>query len=490
MTLSAILSVLLFAAVCQGGIVSGPENLASYPGPALTLRCSATQGTRVMWYEFITVSSGSIISDGSVLITSHPNYARYRLTVDEVAGTFDLTITPTQVIDGGRYMCTDGTTISKSAEIVMLVSKATCNNTLPGNGIVTENDYYSIQCSQKFQASEGIAPLMTWTGPGQFNDLYVRQNGSVFSGVSFNVQKEQDAGKFKMLVNFTEADFIGVDQATNAPTFTDTWESQYIYVQYGPQTVVYTPVYPSYEIGTVLTCTADASPLPSYKWTDLMTLIDYNSQTITLSESMVGLLNLRCQVVNSVGTVNIFVNSTLNPRTTTPTPTTPTTTTTAPPVSNCLDLTGRWEYTRAADSKAVLCLYVDSAQNGYVSGLLWNDTQTEAYYMEIMGRTRNNIFDETGFVGIWPLEVGVSAYAAECHRCYGDESLLVNPISRSSSDNAFCGDGGLVLLGEQYTFKRVPPSYPCATGTTWADLRAVSRQAAAQRLKRRAQKTQ
>jgi hypothetical protein len=31
--------------------------------------------------------------------------------------------------------------------------------------------------------------------------------------------------------------------------------------------------------------------------------------------------------------------------------------------------------------------------------------------MDIVGRTRSNIYDETGLVGIWPLDIGVSAFA-------------------------------------------------------------------------------
>ena len=74
----------------------------------------------------------------------------------------------------------------------------------------------------------------------------------------------------------------------------------------------YTPVQESYEIGQVLTCYADAVPLPTYKWINMGTLDEYNSQTLTLTTSMVGNLILRCEATNVVATGNLFVNITLN----------------------------------------------------------------------------------------------------------------------------------------------------------------------------------
>lgn len=492
--LSNLFVLLTLAAACGANtsgrtIQVGPINKALYAGPTVWLNCTATPGDAVKWNEYYSSPPlPSLISDGDTLSPAHPNYAEFLLNVDAAAAKYDLGISPTDSRDGGLYECTDGTA-GRKAELVILTGEVSCPTTIPGNGIVILNDYHTIDCTQTFVASAGIAPLMTWSGPGVYNDHYFRQNGSAVSGVQFNAQKAMDAGKFALKINFTAADFGGENTATNAPDFTDTWSSVTLYVHYGPEDVYYTPVKAEYLVGDIITCYADANPMPTYTWTDLNTLVEYNSQSITLTAEMVGPLELRCRVVNSVSTANINVNSTVKPQTTTAPPTT-TTTTEVPAVSNCMDLTGRWEHDRSEDSKAVLCLYVDNAQNGDVTGLLWNDTETEAYYMEIFGRTRANVYDETGFVGIWPLEVGVSSFAAECHRCYGVESLLVNPVSRSNTGAMVCDDGGEVLYGPQYNFHRVPPSYPCASGTTWKQMRDVSRKAAARRLKRRAESEQ
>lgn len=79
----------------------------------------------------------------------------------------------------------------------------------------------------------------------------------------------------------------------------------------GPEDVAYSPVKSAYEVGEVLTCTADAVPLPTYKWTDMINNVDYNQQTLTLTTAMIGNAVLRCLVVNIVSSANIFVNTTV-----------------------------------------------------------------------------------------------------------------------------------------------------------------------------------
>jgi hypothetical protein len=465
-------------------ITKGPLNFATYAGPAVKLTCSANIDDRVQWIEYATSPvGGSIVSDGSVLLPSHPNFNRSLLEANEETGSYNLTITQTIVNDGGRYECKDALTgTSLSADLIIIASPPNCSTTVPENGVIIENVYYTMECTQYFKAREGIAPIMTWTGPpANFSQLYTRNNDSIFSGVSFFASKPMEAKSFTMRVDFTQDDFGGPGMANNVPTWSDSFTSQLLTVHYGPQDLYYSPDQPSYDVGQVITCNAISNPLSTYRWIDLMTFTEYESRTIELTANMVGQLLLRCEVTNTISSANIFVNSTVKPITTTMPRTTPTTTTPAPPVSTCRDLTGRWEHVRSETSKAILCLYVDRTQNAYVSGLLWNDTETEAYFMEIMGRTRNNVFDETGFIGIWPLEVGVTAFAAECSRCYGDETLIVNPLSRSSRDNEYCADGGRLYEGSPYHFKRVPPAYPCSSGATWVDMRETSRVAAAER---------
>ena len=92
--------------------------------------------------------------------------------------------------------------------------------------------------------------------------------------------------------------------------------------------------------------------------------------------------------------------------------TTPTTRTTVAPVSLCDNPTGRWESQRDQFSKIVLCITVDTSENGLIRGLFQNDTN-EPYLTELVGKTRSDQWDELGFAGIWPQAAGVSAFAGE-----------------------------------------------------------------------------
>jgi hypothetical protein len=68
----------------------------------------------------------------------------------------------------------------------------------------------------------------------------------------------------------------------------------------------------SYEIGDTITCNADAVPLPSFVWTEMLSQTDFVVQTLTITENMVGPAIFRCQITNIVGSANIFVNTTVN----------------------------------------------------------------------------------------------------------------------------------------------------------------------------------
>jgi len=461
-------------------IRSSPLNWGGYQGALIPLDCAADAADRVQWHEFVTTSLGGIISDGNVLSPGHPNALRYHLAFDNSSDPYwyNLSISESLTADGGRYECSDETTLSRQqAEVVVIDSAPNCTNTVPTDGFVVEGVYYTMECQLMFQATYPIHPIMVWTGAGNFNQLFVQQNNSVMSGISFYVQRAMDGRAFDMIASFDSSSGFGQgpNMATNIPTFTAQYHSNQLFVMWPPTNMSYAPVKPSYEVGDVLTCYSDANPWPTYTWTSMHDLVDYPSQTLTLVDAMIGIITLRCQSRNQYGSANLIVNITVNARTTTP-PTTPTPpTTTVAAVANCDNLSGRWEFQRSSTSTAVLCVYVDTAGGGTLSGLLWNDTATETYYMEIFGRTRNGIYDETGFTGIWPLQVGVSAFAGECHKCYGTESFLVNVLSRSSKDGDFCGDGGTLLDSPQFSFRRVPTSYPCSDPTT---MRSLSRQAA------------
>jgi hypothetical protein len=57
-----------------------------------------------------------------------------------------------------------------------------------------------------------------------------------------------------------------------------------------------------------------------------------------------------------------------------------------------------------------------------------------------------------GFNGIWPAGLGVSSFIGECHRCFGEEQLLVNVISRTKGSP--CGTIGPTQYTSQYLFTR------------------------------------
>jgi hypothetical protein len=478
--------------VTRADVSVGPQNVAVVAGNQVILSCtsSLTENERIQFIEYVTNPAGSVISDGTTLLPGHDNYFRYGLVADAIAGTYELTIRDTVLADGGKYACRDINSLPFAtygyADVVIIEATPNCTTTLPSNRIVTVDDYYTAECTVRFWASSGISPTLTWTGPGEFTTAVLGQNGSAWSGAAFYVSTAMDGSAFQCKTNFTSTGFGGADTANNVPTWQHTYSTGLLFVQYGPKDVYYTPVQESYEIGQVLTCHADAVPLPTYKWIDMQTLIEYNSQTLTLTTNMVGEQVFRCQVTNSVSTANKFVNITVNPITTPTTPPSTTPAPTIPAIDVCDDLTGRWEYTWSNGVQTVLCINVDASRNGVVYGFWWNDTN-EPYFPEIIGRTRIGEYDEIGFSTMWADRLGVTSMAGECRKCYGTEILMVNAVSRTSSDNEFCADGGEVYNSPQLDFNRVATSYPCSENVAQleANIQASQAQLPAQRRRRR-----
>jgi hypothetical protein len=478
-----LLVVASLFAVTFAEVSEGPQNLAVVAGNDVTLTCTGalSENERIQFIEYATNEQGSLISDGASLLPGHENYFRYALDADVTAGTYALTIRSTVVADGGLYACRDINSLPYPSygysQLVVIEATPNCTTTLPSNRIVTVGDYYTAECVVRYQASEGISPLLTWTGYGDYQTAVLDQDGSSWSGVSFNVQTEMDGRPFQCKTNFTSAGFGGGDEwASNVPTYQYTYSTGLLFVQYGPINLYYTPVQDSYEIGQVLTCYADAVPLPTYKWIDMSTLIEYNSQSLTLTTTMVGNQVFRCQVVNSVSTADLFANITINPITSPPTTITTTPAPTDPPIDVCDDLTGRWEYTWTDGVKTVLCINVLADNNGMVIGLWWNDTN-EPYFTEIIGRTRNDEYDEIGFSTMWADRQGVSSMAGECRKCEGTEILMINAVSRTSTDLEFCEDGGVVITSPQLEFNRHPISYPCSSNAATMNAHVQASQA-------------
>lgn len=473
---AAFLIILLTTpGLVQGGLEFGPQNVADYVGTTFVLQCitDGVPGANVRWFEFVTDPAGSLISDGTMVMPGHPNAARYQILTDG-ARSFNLQISSSVIADGGYYMCQDSNAsppafVQFGAHLVIIEAPPNCTTTMRNDGYVIEGQYYSAECNIRFRATEGrgIAVNMFWTGPPPYNPGYAATNVSAWSGVGFTSTRTQDTQSFQCWMNFTTQGFIGPDSATNAPTWNTIFPFNQMFVHWAPTNMTAYPIQASYEIGDTITCWADAFPSPSYMWQSLRTSQQWFTQSFTTTVDMVGYQLMRCQARNTmIGydyTKDYFLDVYVNAPTTPVTTTTPATTTTPPPVSPCPDLTGRWE---ATFPNASLCLTIDHTnQDGALFGLLRNGSDT--YWLQISGRTREGQYDELGWSAIWPSSsIGVSSYAAECHRCYGNEILLADAISRTTKDSVFCAAGNDVIKSQTYTYSRVKTSWPCSSSAS------------------------
>jgi hypothetical protein len=104
-----------------------------------------------------------------------------------------------------------------------------CTTTMT-SPIVIEGEYHTMECVMYFRASQGVEPLMTWSGPEPFLKGYSVTNVSVWSGISFTVQRNMDALSYSCLTNFTETGFVAPNSASNIPTWSNTWRSSQLLV--------------------------------------------------------------------------------------------------------------------------------------------------------------------------------------------------------------------------------------------------------------------
>jgi len=450
-------------------IETGPSNQAVVLGQnnGVTLQCrvpaSSVGTTRVQWYEYGTVSTGNLISDGIVLLPGHPNSLRYSLNLTP-SGYFDLYISPVVYEDGTYYKCQDFNAsppdqTELGAQLVIIEAVPNCTTTIQ-SPVVIEGDYHTMQCIMYFRASLGVEPLMTWTGPPPFLQVYTVTNESVFSGISFTVNRNMDALSYTSLTNFTSKGFQSPNSANNIPAWSYLWRSSQLLVNWGPKNMYITPDSASYDIGTVITCFADAFPIPTIYWQDLNTAVIYNSQSLVITAALVGSNRFRCHAENYINGIlyfnDLFSTFDVNPIPTTPSPGPSTTTVTPPAEDYCKDLTGRWQ---ASNPTAALCLWIDFASNGVVSGLLRNDTET--YWLDLYGRIQVNTFDQGGFTTVAPGSIGVTAYVLECKACYGVEIMTVSQIQRSEASAEACGAAGVTNALPDFTFYRVANTSPC-----------------------------
>jgi hypothetical protein len=185
----------------------------------------------------------------------------------------------------------------------------------------------------------------------------------------------------------------------------------------------------------------------------MVTLEEWDGPTWWVYETWRGFnQTIRCTAMNIIEGLlypsNVFQAVNVNPLTVPTTTTPPTTTTTPPAVSDCRDLSGSW--ISEAPTPARLCIDLDLDNYGALTGLFTNDSET--FSVDLVGRSQAANFGQLGFNGIWPLEIGVSSFIGECHRCYGEEQLLMNVVHRSKGTT--CGQPGPVQYSTRYHFKR------------------------------------
>jgi hypothetical protein len=452
----------------QLGVEFGPDNVAVLAGDTTTLSCvtDGVANSNVRWYEYVTNPSGVLVSDGSTLLPSHPNYDRYELVLSDLR-TFGLKINNINLNDAGYYQCQDSnaappSTTRLGAQLVVIEALPNCTRSYPADGFTIEGQYHTAECIIGYRASAGIAPLMTWSGPTPFEQGTLTTNTTVWAGISFYVDRNMAAQNWICKTNFTTSGFSAPDSATNAPTWQHLDPTNQIFVYWPPTNVVVTPIQASYEIGQTITCSADAYPEATFQWQSLRNSELWFSESFTIREDMVGYQLMRCTARNTIQgfdyTRDQFLDVYVNGPTTTPTTTVAPTTTTPPPWADCPDITGRWE---AVNPNASVCITVDHTNNANLVGLYRNGSDT--FWLQLTGKTREGKYGESGWAVIWPsTSVGVTSFAVECHSCYGVDQLLVNGVSRTRKDSSFCSSGGTVNDTPTYTFYRVPISWPCS----------------------------
>lgn len=455
----------------QFSIATGPSNQAVIAGEStvVTLVCRVSpesiETARIQWFEYSTVPTGNQISDTNLLLPGHPHFLRYSLNTTS-PGQYDLHISSVSVEDGAYYSCDDFNAsppyqTELGAQLVVIEDEPRCATSLP-DGIVLEGSNYVAECVMHFRSGYGVEPLITFSGPEPFLRLNAVSNKTVYAGASFTVSRDMQSMVYSSLFNFTRKGFESPNSATNIPDWTYTWQTPKIDVRWGPKNLYISPDLSEYEVGSVVTCFADALPQALIYWQNIDTSEIWFSESIVIRADLVGSNNMRCHAQNIINDVvyfnDFFTVFNVKPVATTPIHGSTTVMTTPAPESYCNDLSGRWQ---SYNPRATLCMWIDNSANGVVSGLFRNETDT--YWHDIYGRAQVNTFDQGGFTTVGPGKLGVTSFVLECKACYGVETMTVSPLLRSSSSaNANeCGNAGVKNILPDYKFYRVDNAPPC-----------------------------
>jgi len=85
---------------------------------------------------------------------------------------------------------------------------------------------------------------------------------------------------------------------------------------------------------------------------------------------------------------------------------------------------------------------------------------TDQYFVPGNGKVVYGDYKHVGFTGLWPLQDGAAgAFVGECHRCYGDEVILLSGLYRTKSNSPACGVSAGTSLTRLYIMTRYGP--PC-----------------------------
>jgi hypothetical protein len=447
----------------NGELTAVPENVVSIQGTTVTLSCTAasTPTARVMWTEFVTSQTGLILSDNKGVVPTHPNAARYSITGGPL--DYNLEIRNLSAADGGRYLCQDINGVPPApnrgpAEVVVINGDPMCTELATVTGVLVEDRFYQKECEIGYRGN--IQPNMTWTGPGDYgidNSVTVDE---AWSRVTFTAHRDIEGGQFVCITRFILPENLPGDAATNTPSYVYTFVGSTLIINWGPKDMDINPRQSIYEIGDVLTCTADAKPTPTYRWTNMRTLVtEAPGQTFTVTEELRGTeQTMRCNanslIEGSLYTADVFNNVTVLALTTPTTPGTTTPTTPPPADGPCLDLTGQWTST---NPNALVCIEVDS--KGNILALIRNGT--DPFFVTGNGKTVYNDYRHVGFTGLWPAgsDFGVGGFSGECHRCHGNEILLTSGLARNKGHSLECGRSAGTRLTNLYAFTRFGP--PC-----------------------------
>jgi len=452
------------AHLVNGALETVPENDAVLAGSTVVLHCSARAGAvaRVMWTEFVVNDAGMVVSDNRNILPSHPKAARF-----SILGTgldFHLQISNVTVADGGKYLCQDingspPDVFRGSAELIVLQSHPECTYIASVTGVVVEERIYTKECEVEYQGF--FPPNMTWSGPGTYSTADSVTDSRVWSGVAFSATRDMEGGRFRSHTRFVlppGRQFLA-DEATNTPDYEHTFEGTVLVVNWGPSSMDVNPRKDSYVTGDVLTCTADSKPAARMVWTNMRTLVSEDpGATFTVRQELEGTQQtMRCNanlnIEGSLYTNDVFVNVSVPAITTPTTPSTAPTTTPPPADGPCDDLTGRWSSTNPT---VQLCIEMD--HKGNLLTLLRNGT--DLYLVPGNGKTVYGDYRHVGFSAIWPPgQGGVAGFSGECHKCYGDEVLLMSGLARDKVLSPGCGQSDGTRLTRLYVLTRFGP--PC-----------------------------